>query len=50
MLKRIPYDRHAAVAYAHKWAFGRNPAYYDYEEIEKTIQNLEDLKKAATKS
>lgn len=29
----IPYDRSAAVAYAHKWAYGRNPAYYDYEEI-----------------
>ncbi len=29
----IPYDRARAVAYAHKWAFGRNPAYYDYEDI-----------------
>ena len=29
----VPYDRAAAVAYAHQWAFGRNPAYYDYEEI-----------------
>ena len=29
----LPYDREAAVAYAHKWAFGRNPLYYDYEEI-----------------
>lgn len=29
----IPYDRAAAVAYAHKWAYGRNPAFYDYEEI-----------------
>jgi len=29
----IPYDRAAAVAYAHRWAFGRNPKYYDYEEI-----------------
>lgn len=27
----IPYDREAAIAYAHKWAYGRNPAYYDYE-------------------
>lgn len=33
MLERIPYNRRAAVAYAHQWAFGRNPAYYDYEEI-----------------
>lgn len=29
----IPYRREAAVAYAHQWAFGRNPRYYDYEEI-----------------
>ena len=29
----IPYDRKAALRYAHKWAFGRNPAYYDYEEL-----------------
>lgn len=27
------YDRAAAVAYAHRWAFRRNPAYYDYEKI-----------------
>lgn len=29
----IPYDRRAAVAYAHRWAYGRNPAYYDYAQI-----------------
>lgn len=29
----IPYDREKAVAYAHQWAFRRNPAYFDYEEI-----------------
>ena len=29
----VPYDRRAAVEYAHRWAFGRNPRYYDYEEI-----------------
>ena len=28
-----PYNREAAVAYAHRWAYGRNPRYYDYEEI-----------------
>lgn len=28
-----PYDRQAAVAYAHAWAYGRNPAFYDYERI-----------------
>ncbi len=27
------YDREAAVAYARKWAFGRNPAYYDFSEL-----------------
>lgn len=27
------YDRGKAVAYAHKWAYGRNPAYYDFENI-----------------
>lgn len=24
------YNREAAVRYAHKWAFGRNPAFYDF--------------------
>ena len=33
----IPYDRKAALRYAHKWAFGRNPAYYDYEELGGTV-------------
>ena len=28
-----PYDRRAAVSYAHRWAYGRNPAFYDYEKI-----------------
>ena len=27
------YVREKAVAYAHRWAFGRNPAYYDYENL-----------------
>ena len=27
------YDRTAAVLYAHTWAYGRNPAFYDYENI-----------------
>ena len=30
---RETYDRRAAVAYARKWAYGRNPAFYDYENI-----------------
>ncbi len=29
----VPYDRDEAVKYAHKWAYGRNPAYYDFEHI-----------------
>lgn len=29
----VPYNRRAAVDYAHRWAFNRNPNYYDYEEI-----------------
>lgn len=28
-----PYDREAAVRYAHRWAYERNPAFYDYETI-----------------
>lgn len=27
------YDRKAAVRYAHQWAYGRNPAFYDYENL-----------------
>lgn len=29
----VPYRRAAAVEYAHRWAYGRNPRYYDYEEL-----------------
>lgn len=29
----LPYNRRAAVEYAHKWAFGRNPEFYDFSEI-----------------
>ena len=29
----IPYDRDAAVQYAHRWAFGRNPYYYNYDAL-----------------
>ena len=29
----IPYNRMAAVAYAHRWAYDRNPRYYDYERV-----------------
>lgn len=27
------YDREKAVAYAHKWAYGRNPAYADFSAM-----------------
>lgn len=27
------YDRLAAVQYAHRWAYGRNPDFYNYEDI-----------------
>lgn len=30
MLHSKTYDRDAAVGYAHRWAFGRNPIYYDF--------------------
>lgn len=29
----LPYDRARAVRYAHRWAFGRNPEYYDFSQI-----------------
>ncbi len=30
MLQTIDYDRAAAVAYARRWAYGRNPNYFDF--------------------
>lgn len=32
-MREIAYDRERAVAYAHEWAYRRNPEYYDFEEI-----------------
>ena len=32
-LLMFPYERRAAVRYARRWAYGRNPAFYDYENI-----------------
>ncbi len=32
-MKEIGYNRQAAVDYAQKWAYGRNPNYLDFEEI-----------------
>ena len=28
-----PYDRQAAVAYAHRWAYLRNPAFYNFDKL-----------------
>ena len=33
MPRLLPYNRRAAVQYAQRWAFSRNPAYYDFSEI-----------------
>ena len=32
-MQEIPYNRDAAVAYARKWALGRNSQYYNFENI-----------------
>lgn len=32
-MEDLIYQREAAVAYAKKWAFGRNPAFYDFSKI-----------------
>lgn len=32
-MQEIPYNRAAAVAYARKWALGRNPVYYNFNNI-----------------
>lgn len=29
----IPYDREAAVRYAHRWAYDRNPRFYNYDGL-----------------
>lgn len=29
----LAYNRRIAVAYAHRWAYGRNPNYYDYSDL-----------------
>ena len=33
MKLRENYDRFAAVLYAHEWAYGRNPRFYNYDEL-----------------
>ena len=32
-MRLIEYNREAACEYAYKWAYGRNPEYYDFENI-----------------
>lgn len=32
-MQEIVYNRERAVAYAHEWAYRRNPQYFDFEEI-----------------
>ena len=31
--QELPYERDKAVEYAHTWAFGRNPAYYNFDPM-----------------
>ncbi len=32
-MKQIPYNRQRAVEYAKKWAFSRNPKYYNFDSV-----------------
>lgn len=32
-MKIIDYDRDKSVAYAKKWAYGRNPKFYDFSNL-----------------
>ena len=32
-MRIFSYDRAAALSYAQKWSFGRNPAYYNFERV-----------------
>ncbi|MGN0172545.1 MAG: amidase domain-containing protein [Acutalibacteraceae bacterium] len=32
-MQNLAYNREAAVAYARRWALGRNPAYYDFQNL-----------------
>ena len=32
-MQEIPYNSDAAVAYARRWALGRNPAYYNFDNV-----------------
>ena len=39
-MQKRPYNKDAAVSYARKWAYSRNPTYYDFEKSEATVQIL----------
>lgn len=32
-MREVPYDRAAAVNYARRWTLGRNPVYYNFENV-----------------
>ena len=32
-MRTLPYSREAAVVFAERWALGRNPAYYNFDEL-----------------
>lgn len=32
-MRIYPYDRNAVVTYAHEWSYGRNPLFFDYENL-----------------
>jgi len=36
----LPYNRVKAVEYAHKWAFGRNPKYFNFDKLGGDCTNL----------
>lgn len=33
IMRTVPYNRNLAISYAEKWAYGRNPFYYDFDGI-----------------
>lgn len=32
-MRKISYNRDSAVSYAHRWAYGRNPQYYNFDRL-----------------
>lgn len=39
-MEKREYNREKAVAYAHRWAYGRNPRFYDFEDLEGDCTNF----------